>query len=306
MPNRPTIAIANPAAGGGKVARRWSALQERLAPHVGDGGIWRTECRGDAIRLGSMARREGVGRIIVCGGDGTLNEVVNGLLATDAGTAPMPELLIYDHGTGGDFVRMLPCRGSDFENVLRHSVRRPVDVGRVTVGDGTVRHFINVSSFGVSGLIAEQINATGKLLGGMASFYLGTLKGLIGWRNRAIRLTAPGFEETLDITAVAVANARYFAGGMQIAPGAELADGMLDVVIIKDAGAGIFLRHAPSLYRGTHLRLPWFETFRTPWLEAHVVDEGPLVGVETDGEVVGKLSARYDILPTALTVRTLG
>lgn len=302
-----SIAIINPVAGGALASRRWPALRAELARHVDDEGIWRTTAPGDAEALAARACREGVERIIVCGGDGTLNEIVNGLFADPTlDVASRPELVFYGHGSGGDFVRSLPCGGTDYEAVLAHGVRRAIDVGRISLADGSHRYFANVSSFGVSGVIAERINRTRKRLGGRAAFYVGTLQGLFGWRNRTIRITAPGYERTLQVTAVAVANARYFGGGMQIAPGAELADGALDVVVVKGAGAGTFLRHAPSLYRGTHLGLPFIEFFRTSWLEAEVVDGGPPVSIETDGEVAGNLRVRYDLLPAALTVRTLG
>lgn len=182
-----------------------------------------------------------------------------------------------------------------------------IDVGRATFRDaaGNVqrRYFINVSSFGVSGVVVEKVENTTKRLGGTIAFAIGTLRALWSYRNQPVRLIVDGelVAEKLPINTVAVANGRSFGGGMRIAPNALLNDGLFDVVVVGEAGLWSFLRDGYRLYRGTHLNLPFVQWRRGKSVIAEPCGSEPIL-IDMDGEQPGQLPVRYDILPAQLRV----
>ncbi len=303
-----TFVIANPSAASGRVRRRWSRVEGVLRQRFGAYEVLWTEASGDGTRLAREACQAGATRLVVVGGDGTLNEVVNGLFdaATDVPYVPDLELAVYPAGTGGDFVRSLGVADDDAE-AWGDFTSRAIDVGRVVCrnaqGAEIKRYFVNEASTGGSGVIVDKVNHTSKRLGGKVSFYVGTLRGLIAYRNQWVRLRVDdAFEQDLVVNTVVVANGRYFGGSMMVAPEALLDDGLFDIIVIGDVSAATFVRHSGALYRGDHLRLPFFRHLRG----SHVRIE-PLSGVEpmlleTDGELVGELAASFAVMPRALHV----
>jgi diacylglycerol kinase family enzyme len=178
-------------------------------------------------------------------------------------------------------------------------------VGRVryTTPDGGSgeRYFVNVASFGVSGRVDRAVNASSKVLGGKASFFLASVKTLLGWRDQRVRIRVDGgAEEALEITTLAVANAQYFGGGMRVAPDADPFDGLLDVTVWSGYGLSDFAFKARSIYDGSHVRWKGTRTFRCRGLEASSEEE---VLLDVDGEQPGRLPARFEVLPGALRLQ---
>ncbi len=302
-----TVVIANPVAGAGRFGRAWHKWHGPLADILGELDVRHTEGPGDATRLVRHALRSGVRRVAVAGGDGSLNEAVNGFF-DEMGTpiAPDAELVPLPLGTGGDFARAVGLSGVDVPTAIRSATPRSIDVGRVELtaptGDRLVRHFLNISSFGVSGLIVDLVNRTSKRFGARASFLAGTLRGLWQFENQPVRLTLDGRVLEERVMVVAVANGRYFGGAMKIAPAARLDDGTLDVTVVGDLGLLDFVRYSPRLYRGTHIGVPGITGHRAQSVVAEPLGREPVL-VDLDGEQPGKLPARYDLLPKALLLR---
>jgi diacylglycerol kinase family enzyme len=194
--------------------------------------------------------------------------------------------------------------GRDIEQALAVASERRIDLGRVTVigqdGCEVVRHFINISSFGSSGLIVDKVNKATKALGGRASYLIGTVKGLIQYRNQRVRLRVDDEILEQEVNMVAVANGRFFGGSMMIAPGAILDDGLFDVVIVGDVGLAAFLRYSGRIYRGEHLSLPGIKVLTGKSLEALPLGNASVL-VDVDGEQAGRLPARYKVLPRAIS-----
>ena len=264
-----------------------------------------TRAPRDAERIAREGVRAGIERIVVAGGDGTTSEVVSGLLDAQLGNyaevAPLPL------GTGGDMLRTLqvPRQLDRALEGIAHGRSRKIDAGRVryTDRDGRERtaHFLNVTSFGVSGLITELVNRATKALGGRVSFLLGTLRGLARYQPEEVRIRVNG-ELVHDAPLVlgTAANGRFFGGGMRIAPRAEPADGLFDVVVVPDFSKARLMRELPRIYRGTHLEVPEVSHHRGQYIEA----EAPpgRVWVEIDGEPLGTLPVRIEVLPAAISV----
>ncbi len=299
------LIVANPAAAAGSVGRRWSEHVRRVHACFGLAETAFTNAPGDASRIVERAIADGVERIIAVGGDGTVNECLNGF--TFAGGEPLEtQLAVFPLGTGGDFARSIGMHEGDPDQLASSLTPRVVDVGRVvsTGHEGEKhRHFLNVASFGASGLVVEKVNTTSKRFGAKASFMLGTLKGLTQYKNQRVRLRIDDtFEEELLANTVAVANGRYFGGGMKVAPDARLDDGQLEVVVIGDIGVGFFVRHSSKIYAGTHGALPEVRMMRGARITVTPLARASDIPVDCDGEQMGKAPVRFEVLPKQLTL----
>ncbi|MEM6731038.1 MAG: diacylglycerol kinase family lipid kinase, partial [Myxococcota bacterium] len=165
-----------------------------------------------------------------------------------------------------------------------------------------VRYFLNIASAGATGEVVERVNRGSKRFGPKAAFVWGTIRGLGAYRNQPIRVRVDdAFEEEMLVSLVAVANGRFFGGGMRIAPEALLDDGQFDICVIGDIGVADFVRHGPKLYRGEHGSLPEVRFFRGRRVSLTTASGSP-VRVEADGEIAGRLAARFELLPGAARV----
>ena len=264
----------------------------------------------DATRLAREALREGAAGIAVVGGDGTLNEVVNGffdeqgeLVRPEAWLGPLP------CGTGGDFRRTLQIDRNPAAMVTRllWARPRPVDVGWLTFRDHTGeeahRAFLNIASFGIGGLVDQLVNAGPKWLGGTPAFLLGTLRALSKYEPRPVRIRLDdGPPRETRVINLAVANGRFFGGGMQIAPRAEIDDGYFDVVGIENLSVLEQTRLTPHLYGGSILGQPGITFARGKKLVAEPADTTPVL-LDVDGEAPGRLPATFEIRVGAIQLR---
>ncbi len=296
------LIVANPKAGAGAVGRNWDRLARQV--HASFGAyldVAFTQKPGDATRLTHDAIADGAERIVAVGGDGTVNECVNGFASH--GEDVDAQLAIFPAGTGGDLARSIGMAKGTLD-----CSERVVDIGRVSCvgrdGGQSQRYFLNVASMGSSGLIVDKVNQTSKRFGAKASFLLGTVKGLALYKNQRVRLRVDeSYDGEVLVNTVAVANARYFGGGMMIAPDARMSDGKLDVIVVGDVGLGFFVRHSAHLYAGTHTTLPPVKVLRGTRIVVEPLDAAPML-VETDGEQPGRGPATFDVVPKGL--RLLG
>jgi YegS/Rv2252/BmrU family lipid kinase len=307
------IVIVNPSSASGATRDRWSAIASDIRTHFGPFSVRFTRHGGHAIDLAREAAANGASFIIACGGDGTINEVANGILLSGEDV----ELGILPSGTGGDFRRTLdiPHGTREAARALKNGRTRTIDVGRVSFHDDdgaeVSRYFLNVSSVGLAASIIERVkDGSGASwlpiasLRGKASFAISTLQEVVGLEHSTIRVRIDDGEEYgLDTVNFCIANARYFGGGMMIAPDAKLDDGHFDVVNIGDLGTMKILLNAHTLYRGTHTRLPEVKTRLATRIEVRSANDGQVVRLETDGELPGRLPAVYEIVPQALRIR---
>ncbi len=306
----PPVVIVNPNAAGGQTRARWAQLEASIRDAIGDFQPLFTERPGHATDLCRRALRDGADLVVAMGGDGTINEVVNGFFDGRTQVRPGAAFAVLPAGTGGDFVKTTgaPRILADAARAIAEGRAHPrtIDAGRLTftTDDGAteVRHFINVASFGVSGEVDRCVNRSSKALGGKASFFIATIRASLGWRNARCRIRLDdGAPVEKVIYTVAVANGRYFGGGMKIAPDAQLDDGKLDVVTIGDVGFATMALKSRRVYAGTHVDLPFVTAERARKVHAESVD-GRAVFLDVDGEAPGRLPATFEVLPGALAV----
>jgi diacylglycerol kinase (ATP) len=233
--------------------------------------------------------------LVVVGGDGSLNEVVNGVAGLDT------ELAIIPAGTGQDFSRThgIPTRFDDAVRTALDGETVTIDLGRATY-DGGERFFANVGSVGMSGAVARRANSMSKALGGRVTFYYALTREFLGWRNTDVTVTFDGDERRGPMHDVIVANGCWHAGGMKLAPDARADDGLFDVVLIGDVSKLDFVTTSPKLYTGGHVGHPRVEVVRAATV---TVDAARPLPIEVEGEPVGTTPARFEIVPRALRVR---
>nr|HEX4313723.1 diacylglycerol kinase family protein [Kofleriaceae bacterium] len=302
-----TTVIINPKSQGGRLGKRWRELAEQIG-RVFPFDEAMTAGPGDATRLVREALRGGAERIVAVGGDGTVNECVNGFFEDGGGAAIAPEatLGVIPFGTGGDFRRtlVLPTEAAAAARAIANGPRAKIDVGRVTfatAGGGTAtRMFANISSFGSSGVIVRLVNASGKKFGAL-SFALATVRGTMSYDNQRVALTFDGGERVeATINTVAVANGKYFGGGMKVAPDAQIDDGAFDVVCLGDLTFGEILTSGRKIYSGAHVAMPKVSVRRARVVEAAPIEPGGVVELDVDGEAPGRLPAKFEVVPNAL------
>jgi diacylglycerol kinase (ATP) len=286
-----TCIILNPAAG--KAARDLEDVVARLE-RVPNGEIRISNKPGSAQRFTSAALRKGCDLIIAAGGDGTLNEVINGV-GENLGDARVGLLPL---GTGNDFARSIgvPDDLDTAIDLIVHGETRAVDLVRVTSDE--VRYFVNVSAGGFSGLVDEKLTPEMKKTWGPLAYLRGAAAALSELRAYRTTLAFDNSESlTLDLYNVVVANGRYVAGGTLIAPEASIDDGLLDIVLIPQRSAPELALLAAQVALGTHLKSDAIVFRRAANL---TVNSKPGMWFNVDGELVGNEPARFEILPRAL------
>ena len=268
-----------------------------------------TKGRGDGTELAAQAHAGGATTVISLGGDGTHNEVVNGLLRN--GYPTDVQFGVLSGGTGGDF-----CRGTlgahDLDAGIRsitESAATPIDIGliryRTDSGSPGERYFLNIASCGVSGLVCRLVEQSGKRFGGRIAFFLATMRALRRYKPARVHLTLDGQRlgdaAGTEITTVAVCNGKFAGGGMKFGPDARLTDGMLDVTIIHPESLFAQLRNTPKLYKGRLDEVKGVRQHRGQRLQVEPVGDRPAY-IEFDGEAPGFAPAEFEILPAALPV----
>ncbi|MFZ1699693.1 MAG: diacylglycerol kinase family protein [Pyrinomonadaceae bacterium] len=307
------LVIVNPKSASGATREKWAATASDLRAHFGPFSLAFTKSQGDGITLAERAARSGRKFIIACGGDGTINEVANGILLSGKDV----ELGIVPSGTGGDLRRTLglPHETREAAAALKNGATRSIDVGKVTFhdhdGNEISRYFLNVSSVGLAADVIKRVKSAKifdwlpvESVRGRANFAVSALQEVLDLEPVLVRIRFDdGDEHTVQTIAFCIANSRYFGGGMMIAPDAAINDGLLDVVNIGDIGTAKILLNAHSIYRGTHHGLAEVNATLASRIEIAAADPAQNIFLETDGELPGKLPAVYEVVPAALRIR---
>lgn len=310
MMTRKVRVIINPRAGSGKAERSIIGIDRAFRRYRLSHEIVRTEGPGDATRLMREAARDGVDVVAIVGGDGTINEASRALVDSSGNIlgGTLPDLALIPAGTGGDFRKSF-----DLSNDIDEAVRRiaepsqkPLDLGllHITGHDGqpSLSTFLNIASFGISGITDRLVNETPKWMGGTMAFLIGSLRASLAYRNLPVRVKVDG-KPLLEgrIFLVAIANGRYFGGGMKIAPHADPSDGRFEIIALGDIGRLEAFGLATKIYRGAHLTMAKARVAAGATIEAEPLD-GDEVLLDVDGETPGRLPLRATIFPGALRI----
>jgi YegS/Rv2252/BmrU family lipid kinase len=299
--------IVNPIAGSGRAHRLLPRIEAWLAEQGIEARILETREAGHAERLAAAASDLGHDRVIAVGGDGTIQEVLNGLLssgvATDGGP---PAMGLIPSGRGNDLARSvnLPIDPMACLPIALGDTTRPFDVGRAEGADGSQRHFGAAGGVGFDAAVAYTMAVRRRFwMRGEAGYFLGTLNELRRYRNSELVVTLIGDDEDRVVSQrflfVAFANGPYYGGGMQICPDARTDDGWLDVCLVGDLSRVAALRELPGIYQAKHLRNPMVQIVRARRLR---IEGDGATRVHLDGEPFGNVPVEVTLLPGAVSV----
>lgn len=289
------LVIVNPTAGGGRAGRLVPWLRERLGPRP-EARLEVTTHAGHAEQLAT----EGVpahDRIVAVGGDGTVQEIINGMLASGGGAS----LGIVPTGSGNDLARSLglPSDAGAAWKIAVGEGARALDVGHAANGANGARWFGSAGGVGFDAGVAAAMTSRSGWQRGRAGYLLTTLAELRRFENREVEIVLDGTTTRRRVLFIAIANGEYYGGGMRIAPGAVTDDGLLDVCIVGDISRLTALRQLPNLYRGTHVAHPQVELVQARSLS---IEGDARTLVHLDGEPFGGLPVRIAIQRARLSV----
>jgi diacylglycerol kinase (ATP) len=298
------VVIVNPVSANGRTGRDWpknEPLFRRLLPPF---AVWITSGPNQATELAYRAVEQGYATVAVHGGDGTVNEVVNGLLGHPKFESTA--LAILPYGTGADLVRTLGISHSvtiAARQACGNSFRK-LDVGLVRFldlnGIPCRRHFLNVTDVGFGGDLVRYVNSHSKKWGGKLSFFRGLLVTLFQYRNKRIRIGLDDREPfEVKASSIVIANGHYVGGGMWVAPPARMDDGFLEVVVVGDVSRIEVLTNTRRLYRGTLSGHPKVQVFSAQTISLESEEE---VFIDMDGELVGRLPVLFEVVPKKLKI----
>lgn len=303
---RPIAIIVNPNAGSGSTGAKWPQIRTLVQDRLGPSEHFMTEGPGDAKRLAAEAISRGAELIACVGGDGTLNEVING--AMEQGDAVRSNLLIgfIPDGTGCDFIKTvsIPRDINQAIDIIAAQHICPIDIGRLRFhdheGHESTRYFHNIASFGLGGEVDQRVNRTTKAFGPFLSFIWATLISIFLYGKKRVKLSVDDAPENeFLIWNVAVANGRYHGGGMWVAPDALVNDGLFHLTVIGNLSIPEVLLNLPKLYNGKIRTVREVVTFTGAKVSATSDDR---VLLDVDGEQPGRLPVTIDIVPGALNI----
>ncbi|MFW6074277.1 MAG: diacylglycerol/lipid kinase family protein [Chloroflexota bacterium] len=302
--------IVNPAAGNGKAGRQWPAVERTLHDMGFNAEIRFTTGPDDAEKIARSYALGGARYIVTVGGDGTVNEAINGLIENGKPVNPETRFAVIPAGTGKDLSRSTGLR--DARNVLRAielDAHAHVDIASISFespdGEPRSRYFINVADIGLGAHVAHRINNGSKVLGGLVSYFINAVQTIRVYEGTDISVTVDGeplFEGPGLI--VIFANGRFFAGGMRIAPDSSIRDGLLDIFVLEDVGRPALLTSLlPRVYFGKHQGCRGVHHVRGA--AARIVTNRPLL-MEMDGEQQGQTPVEVAAHPQILRLVSAG
>ncbi len=305
------LVVVNPQSGAGKTGRMFPELKKVIEKRLGELDAEYTNAPGHAIELARAGALEGRELIIGVGGDGTLQEIVNGVLASDRRV----QIGVIGQGTGGDFCKTLGLehRLDVYLDAIASGRTREVDVGRASFidhqGKPQERYFLNILSVGMGGLADQYITTTSRMFGSTAAYFWASTKALIKSKAAQVRckVTSDGktTEQQFEAIMLAVCNGRYFGSGMHVAPMAKIDDGHFEVVSMTAPSKVAFAMNSRRIYDGKHLGSQHTTHFSCEKIEIDLVTEDArsVFLLDVDGEPLGRLPLSIEMVPKAVTLR---
>lgn len=299
------LVIVNPNAGNCKGRKDWEKISKLLNHEELTFEVKFTERKGHAIIFALEGINEGFRKIITVGGDGTLNEVVNGVFLNNVCSTNDISLALIPVGTGNDWGRMfgIPLDYEKAIKIIKDNKLMMHDVGLVSFYDGKIkndRYFINIAGLGFESVVVRRTNIqkdkghSGKLI-----YFYNLLMSLLSYKNTRAEIVIDGNKSNADVFSINVGNGRYCGGGMRQTPDALPDDGFLDVTIINGMGKFEIIRNLKILYDGTILSHPKINGYRCKNIK--VSTDSPIY-TEADGESLGHTPAEFSIIPGGISI----
>ncbi|MCP5464359.1 MAG: diacylglycerol kinase family lipid kinase [Deltaproteobacteria bacterium] len=305
-----TFLIANPTAGHGQLKRQWkSRIQPFLKKELAHFDFEFTKNKAHATELTQQALQNGYNLIVAMGGDGTINEVINGFFEKGKNTHPEACLGILPFGSGGDFIRSLKFE-RDYQKAAHHlqgKKTKAIDVGWIKFKDRKQadRYFVNIANVGLVAEIMSKVNSKYKRLPALARYLSGSFQGFFSHHNQDVRLhlAGKGAMET-KLTNLIIANGSYFGRGMHPAPNARLDDGLFEIILLKDMSFLKLCLHFPEIYaRKKVASASFLDHHESASIQIESLGEKDALRYEMDGEVYGHGDAQITLLKQKLKIK---
>jgi len=299
------LIIVNPNAGNGKGEKDWDKISDLITKENIRYVVNFTERKGHAIHLTLEALEAGYRKIITVGGDGTLNEVVNGVLTSKSCKSTDITLSLIPVGTGNDWGRMfgIPLDYERAVKIIGEEKRLVHDIGKVSFYNGEgkqERYFINIAGLGFESVVVSKTNyQKDRGHGGKLIYFYNLLTSLMSYKNTPAEIVIDGEAKHANVFSVNIGNGRYCGGGMRQTPNAVPDDGFLDVTVINGMGKFEIIRNLKILYDGTILSHPKIEGYRCRNIK---VSSDSVLHTEADGESLGHTPAEFSIIPASINV----
>ncbi len=295
--------VFNPASAGGKTGKNKSRILTELKNQLGNSfGFSETRVKTDATIITGEAIKNGCQVVVAVGGDGTINEIVNGFFENGTLINPDAKLGIISFGTGQGFAQSfgLPTNLPGQIKVIKDGITKSVDVGKIYFERNDItKYFINEFQFGIGGTLSKNISARTKKILGKYAFGFEAVKTLLNYQAEKFQMIINDKVISERIIGVIIANGAFTGGGMRLTPNALLNDGILDVLLIKDMSLLNRLLSFSRIYSAKHLDLKAFELFKTRKIE-FIYKNG--LAVEADGELINGKCTSVEIMPSVLKV----
>ncbi|MGI5881130.1 MAG: diacylglycerol/lipid kinase family protein [Syntrophomonadaceae bacterium] len=299
--------VVNPASANGHTRKAWLKLEKHLKQNNITFEVSMTSRPLQAIELTRQALRNGFEHIIAVGGDGTLNEVVNGFFDEQGIFINKSACLsMIPMGTGGDFARMMKFSNRP-ENIVRLFLNPQAvacDLVQVAFtnwqGEPCIRYFINIADVGLGSDTVFRVNRNSKFMGGPLSFLVGAVTSIIAFKNLSLRVIIDDQNVYAgDSCLVAIGNGQYFGGGMKVTPRAVINDGLLDIIVVEGLGKVELMSNIVPIRKGDHLKNPRVHYYTGKKV---IIESGNNLYFEMDGEAPGQGNLKFEILPAAMNL----
>jgi YegS/Rv2252/BmrU family lipid kinase len=299
------LVIVNPNAGNGKGKKDWDRISALLKKEDLPFIVNFTVRKGHAIILTLEGITEGFRKIITVGGDGTLNEVVNGVFSNDSCPTNDISLALIPVGTGNDWGRMfaIPLDYEKAIKIIKDNKLMVHDIGLMSFYDGPERknrYFVNIAGLGFESLVVRRTNIQkdgGQ--SGKAIYFYNLLMSLLSYKNTKAEIVIDGEKINADVFSINIGNGRYCGGGMRQTPNALPDDGFLDATIINGIGKFEIIRNLKILYDGTILNHPKIDGYRCKNIK---VSSDSVIYAEADGESMGHTPVEFSIIPSSINI----
>ncbi len=288
----PSLYIVNPVAGKGKSVQVWKNLEAKLRTRGISFEFRYTPGPDTVTAVAAQAVREGYDRVIAVGGDGTIREVAAALVGLER------EFGVIPAGTGNDFARTLdlPSSVDELIEVVTGNNITPSDLGQING-----KYFVNIAGVGVDTEIAEDVNRSRVVVNGTVTYLLSAIRTVLRYSSPAMTITVDDEVIRGRVLVLAVANGKYYGGGVKMLPDARVDDGKFHVLVAKDVGRFEALRLLPLTYSGRHIHNRKCSVYTG--VEVSVDADRPLA-VQADGTLVGKTPVTFRVVPRALRILT--
>jgi len=258
-----------------------------------------------SVELAQEVTQKSCDYLIAVGGDGTLNEVLNGMINANIPTNEYPVLGCLPRGSANDFSRTIspPKNISQLKQAILNKSALKIDIGKVEVGSAASipQYFINIAGLGLGPEVVKIMEGSDKVFGSKATYFSAIIKGFLSYKKRTIKCESEDWSWEGSLLQMAVANGRFFGDGICVAPDALANDGVFHVSLFGELSLMDYLRNLGNLKKGKKINHKGAHYFTTKQLKITSTAMRSC-GIETDGEYAGESPATITVVPNAIRI----